>query len=173
VQEKLGNVKTFMIGAGALGCELAKAFALMGVGCGPEGKITVTDNDNIEVSNLNRQFLFRKNNVGKPKSETACGIAKIMNPDLKVNALTSLLSQDTEDVFNDQFWEELDFVVNAVDNIKARLHIDQKCVWYQKPLLESGTLGTTKPTNGCSPRDPVLRRFSGSTRGVHPNVHSS
>jgi ubiquitin-activating enzyme E1 len=142
VQEKLGNVKTFMIGAGALGCELAKAFALMGVGCGPEGKITVTDNDNIEVSNLNRQFLFRKNNVGKPKSETACGIAKIMNPDLKVNALTSLLSQDTEDVFNDQFWEELDFVVNAVDNIKARLHIDQKCVWYQKPLLESGTLGT-------------------------------
>ena len=124
VQEKLGNVKTFMIGAGALGCELAKAFALMGVACGPQGKITVTDNDNIEVSNLNRQFLFRKNNVGKPKSETACNIAKVMNPDLKINPLTSLLSSDTENIFNDAFWEELDFVVNAVDNIKARLHID-------------------------------------------------
>jgi len=36
----------------------------------------------------------------------------------------------------------LDFVVNAVDNINARLYVDGKCVWYNKPLLESGTLGT-------------------------------
>lgn len=43
-----------MVGAGALGCELIKAFALMGVGCSSEGKVHVTDNDNIEVSNLNR-----------------------------------------------------------------------------------------------------------------------
>ena len=84
----MGNVKTFMIGAGALGCEFAKAFALMGVGAGANGSITVTDNDNIEVSNLNRQFLFRKNNVGKPKSATACQIAQTMNPDLKINPLT-------------------------------------------------------------------------------------
>ena len=43
-----------MIGAGALGCEFVKAFSLMGVGCSEQGKVTVTDNDNIEVSNLNR-----------------------------------------------------------------------------------------------------------------------
>jgi len=43
-----------MIGAGALGCEFLKGFALMGLGCGPSGKVTVTDDDNIEVSNLNR-----------------------------------------------------------------------------------------------------------------------
>ena len=49
-----------MVGAGALGCEYIKAFALMGIGCGPEGKVHCTDNDNIEVRNLNRQFLFRK-----------------------------------------------------------------------------------------------------------------
>ena len=60
VQEKLGNIKTFMVGAGALGCEYLKAFSLMGLGCGPKGSVTVTDNDNIEVSNLNRQFLFRQ-----------------------------------------------------------------------------------------------------------------
>ena len=42
-----------MVGAGALGCELVKAFALMGLGCGTGG-VGVTDNDNIEVSNLNR-----------------------------------------------------------------------------------------------------------------------
>jgi len=43
-----------MVGAGALGCEFIKAFALMGVGCSEEGTVAVTDNDNIEVSNLNR-----------------------------------------------------------------------------------------------------------------------
>lgn len=43
-----------MIGSGALGCELIKAYALMGLGCGPEGEIVVTDNDQIEISNLNR-----------------------------------------------------------------------------------------------------------------------
>jgi len=52
------------------------------------------------------------------------------------------VGNDTEDIFNDPFWESLDFVVNAVDNINARLYVDSRCVWYEKPLLESGTLGT-------------------------------
>lgn len=142
VQEKLGNVKTFMIGAGALGCEYVKAMALMGLGCGPNGSVTVTDNDNIEISNLNRQFLFRKPDVGQSKSATACRIAKEMNPALNVTVHQTFVSPDTEDLFNDDFWESLDFIVNAVDNIKARLYVDSKCVWYEKPLLESGTLGT-------------------------------
>jgi ubiquitin-activating enzyme E1 len=73
-----------MIGAGALGCEYVKAFALMGVGCSAEGKVTVTDNDNIEVSNLNRQFLFHKNNVKDSKSRVACQIAHDINHNLNV-----------------------------------------------------------------------------------------
>ena len=52
------------------------------------------------------------------------------------------VGKDTEEVFNDAFWESLNFVVNAVDNIHARLYVDGRCVWYEKPLLESGTLGT-------------------------------
>lgn len=131
-----------MVGAGALGCEYIKAMALMGLGCGEGGKVSVTDNDTIEVSNLNRQFLFRQNNVGKAKSATATNAAKAMNPALNVNSLETLVSSSTEDVFNDHFWESLDFVVNAVDNINARLYVDSRCVWYEKPLLESGTLGT-------------------------------
>ena len=142
VQEKLTKVKTFMIGAGALGCEFVKAFALMGVGCSQEGKVTVTDNDNIEVSNLNRQFLFRKNNVGDSKSKVACEIAHDINNALNVDANKAYVSNETEHIFNDNVWEGLDFVVNAVDNIKARLYVDSRCVWYAKPLLESGTLGT-------------------------------
>lgn len=49
---------------------------------------------------------------------------------------------ESEAVFNDKFWDNLNFVVNAVDNMHARLYVDQRCVWYEKPLLESGTLGT-------------------------------
>jgi ubiquitin-activating enzyme E1 len=61
--EKLANYNLFMIGAGALGCEFLKNFALMGISTN-SGITKVTDNDNIEVSNLNRQFLFRMDNVG-------------------------------------------------------------------------------------------------------------
>ncbi len=47
------------VGAGAIGCEILKNFAMMGVGASPEGTVFVTDMDIIEKSNLNRQFLFR------------------------------------------------------------------------------------------------------------------
>ena len=58
-----------MVGAGALGCEYLKAFALMGIGTkSGGGNITCTDNDNIEKSNLNRQFLFRNMDIGHSKS---------------------------------------------------------------------------------------------------------
>ena len=50
-----------MVGAGALGCEYLKMFSLMGVSTGADGMLHVTDDDNIEISNLNRQFLFRYN----------------------------------------------------------------------------------------------------------------
>ena len=57
-----------MIGAGAIGCELLKNFAMVGVGVGNQGMITVTDPDHIETSNLSRQFLFREKHITKPKS---------------------------------------------------------------------------------------------------------
>lgn len=50
--------------AGAIGCELLKNLAMMGVACGPDGKLKITDMDQIEISNLNRQFLFRRRDVG-------------------------------------------------------------------------------------------------------------
>lgn len=57
----------FKVGAGAIGCELLKNFALIGLGAGEEGHITVTDMDYIERSNLNRQFLFRSPDIGVRK----------------------------------------------------------------------------------------------------------
>ena len=160
IQNKLMDVKTFMVGCGALGCELMKNFAMLGVGCGKNGFITVTDGDRIEVSNLNRQFLFRKQHVKKAKSLTAAQSVKLMNPNINVEALELLASKETETVFDEDFWTGsgvanrsgkpgarggsggLDFIVNALDNVKARKYVDSQCVFYQKALFESGTEGT-------------------------------
>ncbi|CEO94323.1 hypothetical protein PBRA_000108 [Plasmodiophora brassicae] len=141
-QEKLKNQKWFLVGAGALGCEYIKGIALMGLGCGSAGCIHVTDMDRIEVSNLNRQFLFRRDNVGQPKSVCATDAARAMNKDLRVHTYEVAVGPNTENVFDDDFWSGLDGVWNALDNIKARQYTDSKCVLFEKPLLESGTLGT-------------------------------
>ena len=78
IQNKLSKLNIFLIGAGALGCEFLKIFSLMGIATSAysSNKVIVTDNDNIEISNLNRQFLFRKSDVGKSKSNIACNSAR-------------------------------------------------------------------------------------------------
>ena len=65
VQQNIQDLQLFLVGAGALGCEFLKNFALMGVGCSSKGRVTVTDDDIIEKSNLSRQFLFRDSNIGR------------------------------------------------------------------------------------------------------------
>ena len=65
MQNKIFDTNIFIVGAGALECEFMKNFALMGFAINENKNVTVTDNDNIEISNLNRQFLFRKSDVGK------------------------------------------------------------------------------------------------------------
>lgn len=142
VREKLMEGRTFMVGCGALGCEYLKNFAQLGFACGTNGLITVTDNDRIEVSNLSRQFLFREHNVGQPKSRAASAMVKSMNKNIKVKANEDLVSANSEHLYPDDFWEAQNFVTNALDNVKARLYVDSRCVYYGKPLLESGTLGT-------------------------------
>ena len=139
--DKLLKAKLFLVGSGALGCELLKAFALGGIGCGTGG-VVVTDMDRIETSNLNRQFLFRSHHVGQQKSTTAASAARSMNPAFNCTPLEVRVGPETEDVFDDEFWDSLDCVVNALDNVQARLYVDSRCVWFNKPLLESGTLGT-------------------------------
>lgn len=140
-QEKLGAAKYFVVGAGAIGCELLKNFAMMGVG-GKGGAIYVTDMDLIEKSNLNRQFLFRPHDVQKPKAKCAAEAIKRMNADVNVIAHENRVGMETEKIYTDDFFENLDGVANALDNVDARIYMDRRCVYYRKPLLESGTLGT-------------------------------
>eukprot|EP00300_Choanocystis_sp_HF-7_P036097 c5119_g1_i1.p1 GENE.c5119_g1_i1~~c5119_g1_i1.p1 ORF type:complete len:1014 (-),score=269.80 c5119_g1_i1:69-3110(-) len=141
-QERLLKLKYFLVGSGAIGCEMLKNFAMMGVGCSEEGRVVTTDMDGIEKSNLNRQFLFRPWHLGRPKSLTAAEMSKAMNPNFNVVAHELRVGKETEHVFDDDFFESLDGVCNALDNVEARLYVDQRCVLFQKPLLESGTLGT-------------------------------
>lgn len=171
-QRALENAKVFLVGAGALGCEFLKNLALMGVSCSTTGAVsngaaagattannencsgllTVTDDDVIEKSNLSRQFLFRDWNIGDSKSTVSAAAAVHINPSLKISPLQNRVSPETEDVFNDAFWENLDVVINALDNVNARLYVDSRCVYFGKPLLESGTLGPKCNTQCVIPR---------------------
>ncbi|XP_059490733.1 ubiquitin-like modifier-activating enzyme 1 [Neocloeon triangulifer] len=141
-QEKLGKLRYFIVGAGAIGCELLKNFAMSGVGAGKDGIIFVTDMDLIEKSNLNRQFLFRQHDVQKAKSSCAAKAIKAMNPEVNITAHLNRVGPDTESIYNDEFFHNLDGVANALDNVDARIYMDRRCVYYHLPLLESGTLGT-------------------------------
>ncbi|CAD5225283.1 unnamed protein product [Bursaphelenchus okinawaensis] len=155
-QEALQKQKWFIVGSGAIGCELLKNFAMIGLGCSKEGKIKITDMDQIELSNLNRQFLFRRKDMGGKKSEVAAKAVKSFNPDINIQALADRVAPDTEEIFNDDFFEELSGVANALDNIQARRYMDSRCVYYQKPLLESGTMGA-----------------KGNTQVVYPHITES
>lgn len=179
-QDKLANINEFLVGAGAIGCEMLKSWAMIGLATGPKGKISVADMDQIEKSNLNRQFLFRPKDVGKLKSDIAAEAVQAMNPELKdkIVTLRDRVGPDTEHVYNENFWEELDGVTNALDNVDARQYVDRRCVFFRKPLVDSGTLGTKGNTQVVLPfltesysssQDPPEQSFPQCTLRSFPN----
>ncbi|XP_066519656.1 ubiquitin-like modifier-activating enzyme 1 [Hoplias malabaricus] len=141
-QEKLKKQRYFLVGAGAIGCELLKNFALIGLGAGEGGHITVTDMDSIERSNLNRQFLFRSEDIGRQKSEVAAEAVKKMNPSINITAHQNRVCPESESIYTSQFYRSLDGVAAALDNVDARVYLDGRCVQFQRPMLEGGTLGS-------------------------------
>ena len=76
-----------------------------------------------------RRFIVRIN---------LCLGVRHMNAAMNVVAHEDPVGKDTEHKFNGDFWEPLDIVVNGLDNIEARLYVDERCVEFKKPLLESG-----------------------------------
>ncbi len=141
IQKKLENLNIFLIGAGANGCEFLKNFALMGISCS-DGTLVVSDNDVIEISNLNRQFLFRNDNIGDYKSKVACERVKNINNKLKVIDYQLLVGKDTENIFDDKFWTNQDLIIFAVDSIEGRKYIDTQCTNFKLTGIDAGTLGT-------------------------------
>ncbi|ESL12036.1 ubiquitin-activating enzyme E1 [Trypanosoma rangeli SC58] len=136
-QSYLSRQRAFIVGAGALGCELIKNAACMGL-----GGISITDMDDIEMSNLSRQFLFRNSHIGQHKSKVAGEAARAINHDLQVTSFVEKVSPETEGIFNEKFWDSHALVLNALDNVESRKYVDSRCLFYKKALFESGTLGT-------------------------------
>lgn len=167
-QNKLKKQKYFLVGAGAIGCELLKNFALIGLGAGEGGSITVTDMDSIERSNLNRQFLFRSQDIGRPKSEAAAEAVKEMNPFMNIIAQQNRVCAETEEVYTHSFYTGLDGVAAALDNVDARVYLDQCCVRNKKPMLEGGTLGSKGHTMVVVPRltESYGRSSSGGQKAI-------
>ena len=139
--KELKNIRFFVIGCGALGCEYLKLLSLLDCAT-DKGSIDVIDMDNIELSNLNRQFLFSESDIGLYKSEIAVQKIKSMKSNISIFSHNEKLDSNNEDKFSRTFWNDRDIIINALDNVEARKYVDSQCVLYDKPLFEAGTLGT-------------------------------
>jgi ubiquitin-activating enzyme E1 len=136
VLKQIQNTKPFVVGSGAIGCELMKHLSNLGT-----NTINITDNDNIEKSNLSRQFLFGNNDIGKSKSIVASEKVKQFNEDININTYELKVCRETENTFNKQFHSNIDIYLNALDNVEARKYMDRMAIYYEKPLIDSGTSG--------------------------------
>uniref|UniRef100_H2SK81 E1 ubiquitin-activating enzyme n=1 Tax=Takifugu rubripes TaxID=31033 RepID=H2SK81_TAKRU len=178
--QELHKLRVFMVGCGAIGCEMLKNFSLLGVGLSKSsGEVCITDPDLIEKSNLNRQFLFRPHHIQKSKSTTAAEATYDINPDLQVEAHLNKVCPATESIYNDSFFSRMNVVVTALDNVEARRYVDSRCVSNQRPLLDSGTMGTKGHTEIIVPnltesynshRDPPEEEIPFCTLKSFPSV---
>eukprot|EP00441_Pelagodinium_beii_P013725 CAMPEP_0197662142 /NCGR_PEP_ID=MMETSP1338-20131121/52247_1 /TAXON_ID=43686 ORGANISM="Pelagodinium beii, Strain RCC1491" /NCGR_SAMPLE_ID=MMETSP1338 /ASSEMBLY_ACC=CAM_ASM_000754 /LENGTH=589 /DNA_ID=CAMNT_0043239861 /DNA_START=74 /DNA_END=1843 /DNA_ORIENTATION=+ len=130
---QIQSAKLLVVGAGGIGCELLKNLVLTGF-----IDIEVVDLDTIDVSNLNRQFLFRRHHVDRPKSEVAAEAVRQFRPNAKIVAHCGNVK---EAAFGVEFFSKFDVVVNALDNLEARRHVNRLCLAAEKPLLEAGSTG--------------------------------
>ncbi|ORY13543.1 ubiquitin-activating enzyme E1 3 [Clohesyomyces aquaticus] len=122
-----------MVGAGGIGCELLKNLALAGF-----GEIHIVDLDTIDLSNLNRQFLFRNEHIKKSKALVAKESAGRFNPNVNIEAYHDNIK---EAKFNVAWFKGFGIVFNALDNLDARRHVNKMCLAADVPLVESGTTG--------------------------------
>jgi ubiquitin-like 1-activating enzyme E1 B len=157
---RVKDSRVLVVGAGGIGCELLKNLVCAGFGSGntqtdlgasttqDDGSLTaptsrvpgivLVDLDTIDLSNLNRQFLFRKQHIKKPKATVAKETASQFNPAVNIDARHGDIF-DAE--YNVDFFEGFDIVFNALDNLKARQHCNRMCMAAGVPLIESGTTG--------------------------------
>uniref|UniRef100_A0A7S0GL90 NEDD8-activating enzyme E1 catalytic subunit n=1 Tax=Amorphochlora amoebiformis TaxID=1561963 RepID=A0A7S0GL90_9EUKA len=141
---ELVGKKVLCVGAGGLGCEILKNLALSGV-----KDITVIDLDTIDVSNLNRQFLFRRKDVGKPKAQVAAEFIEQRCKGVRVKWYKQKIQE-----FGDEFYKQFSIVIAGLDNVNARLFLNTKLYSLVKtdedgdpqldtiiPLVDGGTEG--------------------------------
>ncbi|XP_039285409.1 SUMO-activating enzyme subunit 2 [Nilaparvata lugens] len=162
--KNVNDSKILVVGAGGIGCEILKNLVLTGF-----KNIYIIDLDTIDVSNLNRQFLFHKKHVGKSKAKVALESALQFNPNVSITAYhDSIISAEYEV----NFFKQFNLVLNALDNRVARNHVNRLCLASGTPLVESGTAGYEGQVElivkgktkcyECSPKAPQ-KTFPGCT----------
>ncbi|KAJ7312093.1 hypothetical protein JRQ81_006432 [Phrynocephalus forsythii] len=133
LSECVSGARVLVVGAGGIGCELLKDLVLTGF-----LRIDVIDLDTIDVSNLNRQFLFQKKHVGRSKAQVAKESVLQFHPKANIIAYhDSIMNPD----YNVEFFRQFTLVMNALDNRAARNHVNRMCLAADVPLIESGTAG--------------------------------
>ncbi|KAK2494954.1 hypothetical protein MC885_003663, partial [Smutsia gigantea] len=131
--EAVAGGRVLVVGAGGIGCELLKNLVLTGF-----SHIDLIDLDTIDVSNLNRQFLFQKKHVGRSKAQVAKESVLQFYPKANIIAYhDSIMNPD----YNVEFFRQFILVMNALDNRAARNHVNRMCLAADVPLIESGTAG--------------------------------
>jgi len=126
-QETVRDATVLVVGAGALGNEVLKNLALMGI-----GNILIADFDTIEDSNLSRSVLFRESDRGKSKSEVAAAAVKELNPDVNVIAWNG----DINFEMGLGVFRHVDVVIGCLDNREARLSINRFSWAINKPWVD-------------------------------------
>lgn len=122
-----------IIGCGGIGCELIKIFMLK-----KTKKLTIIDNDTIEVTNLNRQFFFKKESVGKSKAEI---IKSVYERKIRNAVVTSYSENVMCKRFDLEFFKKFDIVYNCLDNVEGRSYVSLRCKLGRTPLVDGGSAG--------------------------------
>jgi molybdopterin/thiamine biosynthesis adenylyltransferase/DNA-binding transcriptional regulator YhcF (GntR family) len=126
-REKVRNARVLVVGAGALGNDVIKNLALMGV-----GQIFIVDFDTIEAANLSRSLLFRDSDNHRSKAEVAAARARALNPDIHVQYLNG----DVTTQLGLGVFRRMDVVIGCLDNREARLAVNRFCYWMNKPWVD-------------------------------------
>jgi len=128
-QEKLRSSHALIIGAGGLGCPAALYLAAAGI-----GRLTLADSDKVDLTNLQRQILYRADAVGKAKVDAARSALEAVNSDVKVVALERRVEE-----FSD-LAARADVVLDCTDNFATRKAINRACVATRKPLVSGAAI---------------------------------
>lgn len=127
--EKLNKSRVAVFGIGGVGGHAAEALVRSGIGA-----LDIIDGDEVALSNINRQIIALHSTVGQPKTEAAAARFLDINPNLKLKCFQFRLSEETVGAFD---FSEYDYVVDAIDDVRAKVLLAVKCKETQTPLISS------------------------------------